>query len=70
MGSFIRQGVLAVSLAILLFSMSCEKHPIGQWPEVQREQPDPAKVWSNAAEQHAEGHSTSETPAEVPHKGR
>jgi hypothetical protein len=52
-----------------LFSTSCEKHPIGQMPEVQREQLDPAKVWSNPAE-HSEGHSTSETPAEVPHEGR
>ena len=32
---------------LLLFSTSCEKHPLGQMPEVQREQPDPAKVWSH-----------------------
>jgi hypothetical protein len=70
MASFVRPGVVAVSLAIVLFSTSCEKHPIGQMPEVQREQPDPAKVWSNAAEQHSEGHSTSGTPAEVPHEAR
>ncbi len=70
MGSFLRQGVVAVSLCIFLFSTSCEKHPLGQMPEVQKEQPDPAKVWSNAAEQHSEGHSTSGTPAEVPHKAR
>jgi hypothetical protein len=70
MASFVRQGVVAVSLGILLFSTSCEKHPIGQWPEVQREQPDPAKVWSNAAEQHSEGYSTSGTPAKVPHEAR
>jgi hypothetical protein len=70
MASFVRQGVIAVSLAILLFSTSCEKHPLGQMPEVQREQPDPATVWSNAAEQHSEGHSTSGTPAEAPHKAR
>jgi hypothetical protein len=70
MGSFVRQGIVAVSLGIILFSTSCEKHPLGQMPEVQREQPDPAKVWSNAAEQHSEGHSTSGTPAEVPHEAR
>jgi hypothetical protein len=69
MGSFLRQGILAVFFATALFSTSCEKHPIGQMPEVQREQPDPAKIWSNPAK-HSEGHSTSETPAEVPHEAR
>jgi hypothetical protein len=69
MGSFLRQGVVVVSLCIFLFSTSCEKHPLGQMPEVQREQPDPAKVWSNQAE-HAEGHSPSGTPVEVPHEAR
>jgi hypothetical protein len=70
MASFVRQGVVAVSLCIFLFSTSCEKHPLGQMPEVQREQPDPAKPWSNGVEQHSEGHSTSGTPAEVPHEAR
>jgi hypothetical protein len=70
MGSFLRQGVLAAFFAMALFSTSCEKHPFGQMPEVQREQPDPAKAWSNAAEQQSEGHSTSGTPAEVPHDAR
>jgi hypothetical protein len=70
MASFVRQGVVALSLCIFLFSTSCEKHPLGQMPEVQREQPDPAKVWSNAAEQHSEGHSTSGTPAEGSHEAR
>jgi len=70
MASFVRQGVVAISLCLFLFSTSCEKHPLGQMPEVQREQPDPAKAWSNAAEQNSEGHSTSGTPAEVPHKAR
>jgi hypothetical protein len=69
MGSFLRQGILAVFFATALFSTSCEKHPLGQMPEVQREQPDPAKIWSNPAE-HSEGHSTSETPAEVPYEAR
>jgi hypothetical protein len=70
MASFVRQGIVAVFFATALFSTSCEKHPIGQMPEVQREQPDPAKAWSNAAEQHSEGQSTSGTPAEVPHEAR
>jgi hypothetical protein len=69
MGSFVRQCILAVFFATALFSTSCEKHPVGQMPEVQREQPDPAKVWSSSAE-HSEGHSTSETPAEDPHQTR
>jgi hypothetical protein len=51
MASFVRRGVVALSLSIFLFSTSCEKHPLGQMPEVQREQPDPAKVWSNPKEQ-------------------
>jgi hypothetical protein len=70
MPSFVRQGVVAVSLAIVLFSTSCEKHPLGQMPEVQREQPDPAKVWSNAGEQHPDESSKSATPAEVSHEAR
>jgi hypothetical protein len=69
MASFVRQGVVVLSLVIVLFSTSCEKHPLGQMPEVQREQPDPAKAWSNAVD-HSEGHSTSETPAEVPREAR
>jgi hypothetical protein len=51
---FVRQSVAAASLCILLFSTSCEMHPPGQMPDVQREQPDPAKIWSTAAEQHSE----------------
>jgi hypothetical protein len=70
MASFVRQGVVALSLCIFLFSTSCEKHPLGQMPEVQREQPDPAKAWSNSAEQNSEAHSTSSTPAEAPHEAR
>jgi hypothetical protein len=70
MASFFRQSILALSLCIFLFSTSCEKHPLGQMPEVQREQPDPAKEWSNGAEQHSEEHSTSEKPAESQHESR
>jgi len=69
MGCFIRQAILAVFFAMALFSTSCEKHPIGQMPEVQREQPDPAKVGPNAAE-HSGVYPKSETPAEVRHEAR
>src|SRR5439155_18923190 len=46
---------------------SCEKHPLGQMPEVQREQTDPAtKVWSEKSE--TEKSESAPTPAEaVPH---
>jgi hypothetical protein len=70
MSSLVRQGILAVFFAMALFSTSCEKHSLGQMPEVQREQPDPAKEWSNGAEQHSEDHSTSGKPAEAPHESR
>jgi len=70
MASFVRQGILAIFFATALFSTSCEKHPLGQLPEVQREQPDPAKAWSNPEERNSEAHSTSITPAEAPHEAR
>jgi len=63
MAYFVRLGIIAVSLGVVLFSTSCEKHPLDQLPEVQREQPDPATMWS-------EGHSPSGSPAEVPHEAR
>jgi hypothetical protein len=70
MAFFVRQGVIAIFLSMLLFCISCEKHPLGQMPEVQREQADPAKVWSNAKKDSEES-STSPTPAEsVPHEAR
>jgi len=71
MAFFLRQGVIAVSLGILLFCISCEKHPLGQMPEVQREQPDPAKVWSEATEKNSDESLASPTPAEsFPHEAR
>ncbi|PYK09405.1 MAG: hypothetical protein DME61_06700 [Verrucomicrobia bacterium] len=71
MAFFLRQGVIAVSLGTLLFCISCEKHPLGQLPEVQREQPDPAKVWSNATKKNSDESSASPTPAEFsPHEAR
>jgi hypothetical protein len=69
MGFFFRQGVISVLLGMLLLCVSCEKHPVGQMPEVQREQPDPAKVWSDA-KKHSEESSTSRTPAESSHEAR
>jgi hypothetical protein len=54
MSFLVRQGILAVFFAMALFSTSCEKHPIGQMPEVQREQPDPAKEWSEAPKKDTE----------------
>jgi hypothetical protein len=70
MAVFLRRGLMAVTLGLLLFCMSCEKHPLGQMPDVQREQPDPAKVWPNATTKNAD-ESSSPTPAEsFPHEAR
>jgi hypothetical protein len=54
----------------MLFCISCEKHPLGQMPEVQREQPDPATTaWSEKSEM--EKSESAPTPAEaVPHEAR
>ena len=70
MGFFFRQGVIAVLLGMLLLCVSCEKHPLGQMPEVQREQSDPAKMnWSEKGEM--EKSESAPTPAEaVPHEDR
>jgi hypothetical protein len=56
--------VCVLSVIAAMGTFSCEKHPLGQMPEVQREQPDPAKVWSKADKTEAEKSSTSPTPAE------
>jgi hypothetical protein len=51
MALFLRYGLSAVALCMLLFCISCEKHPLGQMPEVQREQSDPAtRDWSEKSE--------------------
>jgi hypothetical protein len=57
---------------MLLFCISCEKHPLGQMPEVQREQIDPAtRVWSEKGEMDSEKPLSSPTPAEfIPHEAR
>ncbi|HEX4652636.1 MAG TPA: hypothetical protein VH227_00140 [Candidatus Udaeobacter sp.] len=64
MGFFFRHGVIAIVLGMLLFCISCEKHPVGQMPEVQREQSDPAKVWSEG-KSHPEEPSNARKPAEA-----
>jgi len=70
MASLVRPCVIAVSLGLMLLCISCEKHPVGQMPEVQREQPDPAKVWSDAKKRSDES-SSSSTPVEsVSHEAR
>jgi hypothetical protein len=70
MFSLVRQGVLAVFFAMAVFSTSCEKHPIGQMPEVQREQPDPAKEWSEAPKKNSHESSSRSETAESPHDAR
>jgi hypothetical protein len=70
MAFFIRQGILAIFLAMALFSTSCEKHPLGQLPEVQREQPDPAKEWSDASKENSHESSSRSEAAESPHDTR
>jgi hypothetical protein len=70
MAFFIRQGILAVFFAMALFSTSCEKHPIGQMPEVQREQPDPAKEWSKAPKENSHESPSRRESAEAPHDTR
>jgi len=72
MALFLRYGLSAVALCMLLFCISCEKHPLGQIPEVQREQPDPAtRVWSEESKIESEKSASSPIPAEaVPDEGR
>jgi hypothetical protein len=65
MALFLRYGVIAVALVMLLFCISCEKHPLEQMPEVQREQPDPAKrVWSEESKTESEKPASSPVPVE------
>jgi hypothetical protein len=70
MASFVRQGILTVFFAMALFSTSCEKHPIGQMPEVQREQPDPSKEWSEASKKTSQESSSRPQPAEPQDEAR
>jgi hypothetical protein len=70
MALFIRCGITAGALGAMLFCISCEKHPLGQMPEVQREQSDPAtKTWSEQSE--TDKPVSSPTPAQgLPHQTR
>ena len=70
MALFLRYGISAVALCMLLFCISCEKHPLGQMPEVQREQSDPAKRdWSEKSE--TDKSEAPPGPAEAaPHEAR
>jgi hypothetical protein len=67
---FLRRSVTAFALCTLLFCVSCEKHPLGQMPEVQREQSDPAKRdWSAKSE--TDKSEASPAPVEAaPHEAR
>jgi hypothetical protein len=64
MAFLLRQIGIAFMTALLIFCSSCEKHPLGEMPEVQREQVDPAKAWSQASKMDSEKSSSSPTPAE------
>jgi hypothetical protein len=64
MAFLLRQIGIAFMTALLIFCSSCEKHPLGEIPEVQREQVDPAKAWSQASEMDSEKSLSSPTPAE------
>jgi hypothetical protein len=66
MAFLLRQAFIAGLLGALFFCISCQERPLGQMPEVQREQPDPAKVWSDAKKKGDE--EASPPPAEwAPH---
>jgi hypothetical protein len=59
-----RQIVIAAGIGTLLFYNSCEKHPLGEIPEVQKEQVDPAKARSKRSAMESEKSTSSPTPAE------
>jgi hypothetical protein len=56
----LRHNVIAVATGLLLFCISCEKHPLPETRGVQEEQVDAEK----ARETHSEKSSSSPTPAE------
>jgi len=59
----VAKAVSVLSATAVIAICSCEKHPVGQMPDAQREQPDPAKVWPNATTRNPDESSTSPTPA-------
>ena len=60
----VAKAVSVLSATAVMAICSCEKHSLGEIPEVQREQPDPAKVWSKVSEMESEKSPSSPTPAE------
>jgi hypothetical protein len=60
----VAKAVSVLSATAVMAICSCEKHPLGEMPEVQREQIDPAKAWHQATEMDSEKSSSSPTPAE------
>jgi hypothetical protein len=65
MAFLLREVVVGVATGLLLFCSSCEKHPLGEMPEVQREQLDPAKnARSRVNVTDSDRPSPSATPAE------
>ncbi len=64
MAFLVRQTSVALILGLLIFCSSCEKHHLGEIPEVQREQVDPEKAWSSASEKDSDKLWSSPTPAE------
>jgi len=65
MAFLLRQIGIALVTGLLIFCSSCEKHPLGEMPEVQTEQVDPAKkAWDRTSETDSEKYLSSPTPAE------
>ncbi len=60
----VAKAVSVLSATAVMAICSCEKHSLGELPEVQREQIDPEKAWSKASEIDSEKSSSSPTPAE------
>jgi hypothetical protein len=60
----VAKAVSVLSAIAMMAICSCEKHSLGEMPEVQREQIDPAKAWSQASEMKSEKSSSLPTPAE------
>jgi hypothetical protein len=65
MALLLRWTGIALVSGLLVFYSSCEKHPLGEMPDVQREQVDPAKnARSRTTATDSDRPSPSATPAE------
>jgi len=65
MALLLRQIGIALVIGLLIFCSSCEKHPLGELPDVQREQADPAKnAQSRMNATDSDRPSPSATPAQ------